>query len=101
MLIYQTGSYQVRPTGIAKVKKAIEELVQYVRENESGTKMYLAWQQENEPTRFVHLFIFEDAAAHERHGKSEAVRKFESVYKPELVGGEVVFTDYNMIAGKR
>ena len=101
MAIYQTGSYQVRPTGIAKVKKAIEEFVRYVQDNEPGTKMYLAWQQEDEPTRFVHLFIFEDAAAQDRHGKSEAVRKFESAYRPELVGGDVVFTDYEMIAGKR
>jgi len=100
MAIYQTGAYQVRPTGVAKVKTAIEEFVRYVQENEPGTKMYLAWQQEDEPTRFVHLFIFEDAATQDRHGKSEAVRKFEAAYTPELVG-EVVFTDYEMIAGKR
>jgi hypothetical protein len=29
------------------------------------------------------------------------VRRFESIYSPELVGGEVIFTDYEMIAGKR
>ncbi len=80
---------------------AIEEFVRYVQENEPGTKMYLAWQQKDEPTRFVHLFIFEDAAAQERHGQSEAVRKFEAAYRPELVGGDVVFTDYDMIAEKR
>jgi hypothetical protein len=26
------------------------------------------------------------------------VKRFESVYSPELVGGPVVFTDYNMVA---
>ncbi|HVP18513.1 MAG TPA: antibiotic biosynthesis monooxygenase [Spirochaetia bacterium] len=101
MAIYQTGAYQVRPTGVAKVKKAIEEFVRYVQEKEPGTKMYLAWQEKNDPTRFVHLFIFEDAVAQDRHGKSEVVRKFEAAYTPELVGGAVVFTDYEMIAGKR
>jgi quinol monooxygenase YgiN len=101
MAIYQTGAYQVKPSAVAKVKKAIEEFVRYVQENERGTQMYLAWQEKDDPTRFVHLFIFEDAAAQARHGKSEAVRRFESVYSPELVGGEVVFTDYKMIAGKR
>ncbi len=63
--------------------------------------MYLAWQQTDDATRFLHLFIFEDAAAQARHGQSEAVKRFESIYTPELVGGEVVFTDYEMIAGKR
>lgn len=59
------------------------------------------WQQADDPTRFLHLFIFEDAAAQTRHGQSEAVKRFESIYTPELVAGEVVFTDYEMIAGKR
>jgi hypothetical protein len=63
--------------------------------------MYLAWQQEDDPTRFLHLFIFEDAAAQTRRGGSEAVKRFESVYTPELVGGEVKFTNYEMIGGKR
>jgi quinol monooxygenase YgiN len=101
MAIYQTGAYQVKPSAVGKVKKAIEEFVRYVQENERGSQMYLAWQAKDDPTKFLHLFIFEDAAAQARHGKSEAVRRFESVYSPELVGGKVVFTDYEMIAGKR
>jgi len=62
--------------------------------------MYLAWQEKNDPTRFLHLFIFADEAAQARHGKSAAVKQFESVYSPELVDGDVVFTDYEMILGK-
>jgi hypothetical protein len=45
--------------------------------------MYTAWQREDDPARFVHLFEFADEAAHEVHGSSEAVRRFESVYVPE------------------
>lgn len=100
MAIYQTGGYQVNPTAVKKVKEAIREFVEYVHQNEPDTKMYLAWQEKNDPTRFLHLFIFEDAAAQARHGESEAVKRFESVYSRELVGGEVVFTDYELIAGK-
>jgi quinol monooxygenase YgiN len=101
MAIYQTGGYQVKASAVEKVRKAIKDFVPYVRENEPGTQMYLAWQQKDDPTRFLHFFIFEDAAAQTRHGQSEAVNRFESVYSPELVGGDVVFTDYEMIAGKR
>lgn len=100
MAIYQTGGYRVKPEAVEKVKQAIKVFVRYVQENEPGTKMYLAWQEKNDPTRFNHLFIFENEAAQVHHGESAAVKQFESVYSPELVGGEVVFTDYEMIAGK-
>ncbi len=98
MPIYTIAEYQVRPAGVDRVKRAIEEFVPYVRANEPGTKMYLAWQKRDDPTRFVHFFIFENEAAHEAHSKSEAVKRFEAAYRPELAGGDVVFTDYNLIA---
>ena len=101
MAIYQTGGYQVKASAVEKVRKAIKEFVPYVQEKEPSTQMYLAWQQMDDPTRFLHFFIFEDAAAQTRHGQSEAVKRFESDYSPELVGGDVVFTDYDMVAGKR
>ena len=100
MPIYQTGGYQVKASALNKVKKAIREFVVYLQANEPGTQMYLAWQEKNDPTQFLHLFIFADEAAQARHGQSEAVKRFESVYSPELVGGEVVFTDYELVSGK-
>jgi quinol monooxygenase YgiN len=101
MTIFQTGAYQVKLSAIGKVKAAIGEFVRYVQASEPGTQMYLAWQHKDDPTRFIHLFIFADEAAHERHSKSDAVKRFEAAYSPELVTGSVVFTDYEMIAGKR
>ena len=101
MPIYQTGGYRVKPAAVNKVKHAIKDFVAYVQANEPGSQMYLAWQQKDDPTVFLHLFIFKDAEAQARHGKSDAVKRFESIYSPELVDGEVVFTDYEMIAGRR
>jgi quinol monooxygenase YgiN len=101
MPIYQTGAYKVKPSGVGKVKQAIKEFVRHVQANEPGTQMYLAWHEKDDPTRFLHLFIFEDKAAQIRHGQSEAVKRFEAIYSPELVGGKVVFTTYEMPAGKR
>ena len=100
MPIYQTGGYRVKPSAVEKVKQAIQVFVRHVQENEPGTKMYLAWQEKDDPTRFLHLFIFQDEAAQARHGESAAVKQFESVYSSELVDGDVVFTDYEMILGK-
>jgi quinol monooxygenase YgiN len=101
MAIFQTGGYQVRSSAVGKVERAIGEFVDWVRESEPGSRMYLAWQEKDDPTKFLHLFIFEDEAAQARHGESEAVKRFESVYAPELAAGGVVFTDYRMVAGKR
>jgi len=101
MPIHKTAHYQVEPEAVAEVKTAIDEFVRYVRANEPGTTFYAAWQQTDDPTRFVHLFTFEDEEAHRAHGQSAAVRKFQSVYSPRLVGGPVVFTDYLAVATNR
>lgn len=101
MAIYTIAEYRVRKSGIEKVKRAIEEFVVYVKANEPGTRMYLAWQQKEDPTRFVHFFIFEDEAAHKAHARSGAVKRFEAAYGPELDGGDVVFTDYQLVAGNQ
>ena len=101
MPIYQTAGYRVKATGVAKVRAAIKEFVAHVQADEPGTRMYLAWQQTDDPTHFLHLFIFEDEAAQVRHGQSAAVKRFEAIYSPELVGDEVEFTDFEMVDGKR
>jgi quinol monooxygenase YgiN len=99
--IYQTAQYQVNRGAVDKVKAAITEFVEYVQENEPGTRMYTAWQQQEDPTRFCHLFEFADSTAHEAHGQSAAVRKFEAAYQPELASGPVVFTTYVQLATNR
>jgi len=99
--IQQIAEYQVRPEAVDAVKAAIEEFVRYVADHEPGTTMYAAWQQADDPTRFSHLFIFADEAAHQAHGRSDAVARFESVYRPVLVGGPVRFTDFTMVAANR
>lgn len=101
MPIYETGGYRVKRSAVARVKKAIEAFVRYVKAHEPGTQMYLAWQEKGDPTRFLHFFIFKDAAARHRHGKSDAVKKFQAVYGPELVGKEVMFTEYRAVSNKR
>ncbi len=101
MPVYETGAYRVKPEAVGKIKQAIAEFVRHVAANEPDTQLYLAWQEKGDPTRFLHFFIFADEAAHKRHGESEAVERFIAAYAPELSGGDVTFTTYDMIAGKR
>jgi quinol monooxygenase YgiN len=101
MAIHQTATYQIKPQGVVKVKRAIEEFVKYVKANEPGTRVYMAWQQQDDPTRFIHFFIFENAAAQTKHSESEAVKRFEAIYTPELLGREVLFTDFDPVASNQ
>jgi quinol monooxygenase YgiN len=55
MPIQTIARYRVRLSGVDKVKRAIAEFVPYVRANEPGTRLYLAWQEKDDPTRFVHF----------------------------------------------
>jgi quinol monooxygenase YgiN len=100
MPIYTIAEYRVKTSGVEKVKRAIQEFVPYLEAKENGTRMYAAWQRKDDPTRFVHFFIFEDEAAHTVHANSAAVKSFEAAYGPELVGGSVIFTDYELVAAK-
>ncbi|HXY41287.1 MAG TPA: antibiotic biosynthesis monooxygenase family protein [Vicinamibacteria bacterium] len=101
MAVRQIATYQVKAAAVERVKAAIAEFVDYVEAHEPGTRLYMAWQERDDPTRFAHLFLFQDEAAHAAHGRSDAVKRFQAVYKPELVGaGRVVFTDYEAIAEK-
>jgi quinol monooxygenase YgiN len=100
MPIYTIAEYRIKPAGIERVKEAITEFVVYIRANEPGTRVYAAWQDQSDPSRFVHIFIFEDEAAHHAHATSRAVKHFEAAYGPELDGAPVKFVDFNNIASK-
>ena len=100
MPIRQIAHYQVKPAAVEKVKAAIVEFVRHVESNEPGTRLYMAWQQADDPTRFAHFFIFEDEAAQAAHSRSDAVKRFQSIYAPELAAGPVRFVNYELVAAK-
>ena len=94
--IRQLARYQVHPEALEKVLAAIHEFVDYVRANEDGTMRYEVWQELNDPTRFVHIFIFRDAEADQHHSESPQVKKFASILYPECLA-PVEFIDYRQV----
>jgi quinol monooxygenase YgiN len=94
--IRQLARYQVRPEAVARCLAAIHEFVAYVRANEPGTLRYEVWQEEKDPTRFVHIFVFRDAEADRIHSESQEVKKFAGILYPECLA-PVEFIDYKHV----
>jgi quinol monooxygenase YgiN len=87
MAIYGTARFSVKPEALDRCRSAIEEFVTYVRDNEPGTKLYLSLQGAEEPTRFLHVMIFQDEASENIHTNSKAVDRFTGTLYPETVEG--------------
>jgi quinol monooxygenase YgiN len=95
-MIRQLARYQVRPEALERCLGAIREFVAYVRAKEPGTLRYDVWQEEKDPTRFVHVFVFRDAEADRIHSESAEVKKFASVLYPQCLA-PVEFIDYRQV----
>src|SRR5438132_12419095 len=78
MPIHLTARWRIRP-------EARERCAQAIRANEPNTLLYTAFQSTEDPTRFLHYFIFKDAAAELRHSTSEGVQRFTAVLYPECL----------------
>lgn len=97
--IRQLARYQVRSEGLERCLEAIHEFVAYVRANEPGTLRYDVWQEQGDPTRFVHIFVFRDAESDRIHSESSEVKKFAAVLYPECLA-PVEFIDYRQVTSK-
>ncbi len=97
MSIYQTARFQVKKEALADCEAAIHKFLEYVRANEPKTILYISLQQSDDPTRFLHYFIFEDEAARDRHSNSIGIDHFTSILYPNLVE-PVEFTEYTNFA---
>ncbi len=97
--IRQLARYEIHAEAMEMIKAAIGEFVAYVRSNEPGTLRYDVWQEQEHPTRFVHIFIFRDQEAHDQHSASAQVKRFADVLYPECLA-PVEFIDYRIITSK-
>ena len=95
--IRQLARYQVRPEALEQCLAAIREFVAYVRASEPGTLRYEVWQELDDPTRFVHIFIFRDGEADRIHSESPEVKRFAGILYPNCLA-PVEFVDYRQVA---
>ena len=94
--IRELARYEVRPEALDRCLAAIHDFVAYVRENEPGALRYEVWQEADQPTRFVHIFVWRDAEANRIHGESSAVKRFASILYPNCLA-PVEFIEYKQV----
>ena len=95
-MIHGSASFRVRPEELETCLEAIRTFVERVR-GEPRTRSYVSLQDSDDPTRFLHVFAFEDAEAREAHASSEAVKAFTDVLYPRCVE-PVAFAVYSEVA---
>lgn len=98
-MIYQTARFQVKSHALEQCKQAIREFVEYVRASEPETRMYLPLNQDDDPTQFLHVFIFDNDIARDRHANSDAVKRFTAILYSNCVA-PVEFAEYTLVAEK-
>jgi quinol monooxygenase YgiN len=94
--IHELARYEVRPEALGEVIAAIHEFVAHVRANEAGSLRYEVWQEQEHPTRFVHIFVWRDEEANRIHGESAAVKKFAGTLYPKCLA-PVEFVTYKQV----
>jgi quinol monooxygenase YgiN len=97
MSIYMTARFEVQAEALEVCQKAIQEFIDYVRANEPDTILYTSLQEKENPTHFLHHFIFRDEKAREIHSNSDAVNHFTSILYPNLIA-PMEFTEYKNFA---
>ena len=97
MPIYKTASFLVRAGSLDRCTEAVRQFVSEIQRTEPGTQLYLSLQDQVNPHRFMHVFVFEDERAETIHREAEATKRFTELLYPELIG-EVKFGDYTLVA---
>lgn len=94
-MVARTARFTVHPEARERCEAAIRELVAAV-EKEPGTRLYVALRASGDPSRFLHLMLFDDERAEEGHRHAEHTRRFVEALYPHTLEG-VAFTDFAMV----
>ena len=97
MPIIMTAKYKVKPDAVKRCKRATQQLVNHVKENEKGTLFYMAQQEILNPYSFLHIMVFKDQVSLTLHQSSRAAENFVKVLYPETID-PLEFKEYNITA---
>jgi quinol monooxygenase YgiN len=94
-MVAKTARFSVRPEARERCEAAIREFVS-VLDDEPGTRVYVALRESGDPTRFLHVMVFDDEDADLRHRHSEHTKRFVEELYPHTLEG-VAFNDFKLV----
>jgi quinol monooxygenase YgiN len=94
-MLAKTARFTVHPDAREPCEAATREFVSAL-DSEPGTRVYVALRERGDPTRFLHVMVFDDEAADERHRQAEHTKRFVEALYPHTLEG-VAFHDFTMI----
>src|SRR5438034_1454600 len=97
MAIAKTAAFAVRPESLVQCEQVICDFVEGVAREEAGTRLYVSLREARDPTRFVHVMVFDDEAAETAHREADRTRRFTQALYPHTLEG-VAFTDCSLVA---
>ncbi len=100
MPIYMSARFEVKKETLEACQNAIRLFVEYVRANEPDTLSYISLQDKENPTQFLHYYIFTDETARDIHSNSNAANHFTEVLYPNVIA-PVEFTEYKVFANTK
>ena len=85
--LVRTASFRVKPEMLHEAEEVVRQFVAAVKDREPGTRLYVSLQDKDDPTRFLHLMIFEDDCGEDDHSATTWVTDFTDGLAPCLDGG--------------
>ena len=73
--LVRTASFQVKPEMLHEAEEVVRQFVAAVKDNEPGTRLYVSLQDKDDPTKFLHLMIFEDDCGEDDHSATTWVSR--------------------------
>ena len=94
-MLAKTARFVIHPEARQSCEAAMREFLSAV-DGEPGTRIYVALRERGDPTRFLHVMVFEDEAADERHRHAEHTKRFVEALYPHTLEG-VAFNDFTLV----
>jgi quinol monooxygenase YgiN len=91
--------FEVFPEATQQAEVFISDFVENVRKHEPATLSYSSFREAKNTCRFIHVMIFENELAQQRHRNSENVKVFtDKLYR--ICSQEPKFTEMNHFISK-
>ncbi|GCF09380.1 putative quinol monooxygenase [Dictyobacter arantiisoli] len=98
--IVRLARYEIRQDALEAAQDVIRTTVAQTKDREPETLLYIAMQQQERPTSFVHVSAYADEAALATHIKGEPMASlFRDVLHPAMTV-PATFVQYNVLAAK-